>query len=540
MSDRLWMLLLITSAFAVPVSGQVPRPEMWPYPHPVYSWLERAYGRGLLLERGWDGIPASRAVLLDRLLRVDTTRLDAEDRTRWWSWVRELEDRPDQEAFLLPRSRGQQGHLYAYRDPETRLFVDPSVGGELMSVRETEGFFGPVSRLGGRLYGSVLGRVGFFLDARAIGYRPPDLGRFDPIWSRTQNVRIREEGSYDVQAFMSYLSGPLMLDMGRGRILYGIEPASSLIWSENPPYVPYLRFSLRYRRTNFQFLHAALQDSVFKTPLPDRPQQTGTWRRPRWLALHRVQFEPRAGWTVAFTEMVVYGNRGMELTYWIPIYPFLISEDEFGFLDNILWTLEARVRIRPGWILHGSWLIDNLTFSGLFTDTLDNKHGLQAGIHWYGPRGWEAGLSYTYIDPFVYSHPRPYNAYIEREWTIGHPLGPNADSWLLRLRRWVGARSWIEAELEAVRKGLNVLDTSGNLVRNVGGDARLGHPLLGGVSKRFLTGSDRHRWVRGALMLRWEPWRAFVFWVRFELRRVLEGARIPDQRIWRLGLEWGR
>ncbi|MCS7155725.1 MAG: hypothetical protein RMK61_01655 [Bacteroidota bacterium] len=531
-------LILASSAEAQPQ-----RAELWPYPHLVYRWLERAYGRGVLAVRGEEAPPVARAQLLERLLAVDTLRLGRRDRALWRSWVRELRDEPAQEATLFKPgfcSTALERHLYTYRDEQTRFFLDLSLGAELMRAFEGARYMGPVSRLGGRVYGSVFGRVGFFLDARAIGYRPAELGRFDPVWSRTQNASILEEGSYDVQAFINYHATPVELELGRGRLLYGSEPESSLLWSDNPPYVPYLRLRLAYPRLQFHFLHAALSERAIEVPLPEDPSRTGSLKRPRWLALHRVQSEPLPGWIWAFTEAVVYGNRGMELAYWVPLYPFLISEDEFGFLDNVLWTLETRVRLKGGLLLHGTWLIDNLTFSGLFTDTLDNKHAFQVGFRWYGPAGWEAGCSYTYVDPFVYSHPTPYNAYRERQWGIGHPAGPNADSWRATLTRWLPGRGHLEFSISHVRKGLNVLDAQGRLIRNVGGDLLEGSGSLSEGKKRFLVLSDLHRWLELSLALRWEPWRAFVLWFRWERRHILEGNRIPERTLWRLGLEVGR
>jgi hypothetical protein len=120
-------------------------------------------------------------------------------------------------------------------------------------------------------------------------------------------------------------------------------------------------------------------------------------------------------------------------------------------------------------------------------------------------------FEYTKIRPYVYTHNNPKNIYTGWGVNLGHPIGPNSDELFTRLA--FDFNDWIRASLEYryIRSGENVYDTSGTLIKNVGGDIE--------ISRGETTESETAIFLDGIRInnnvfnfgLRVEPIRDFIF-----------------------------
>jgi hypothetical protein len=77
---------------------------------------------------------------------------------------------------------------------------------------------------------------------------------------------------------------------------------------------------------------------------------------------------------------------------------------------------------------------------------------------------------YTRVRPYTYAHFDIRNSYSAWGVGLGHPIGPNADELFFKLA--YNATDWLRPSVEyrKIRKGNNVIDENGILIRNVGGD----------------------------------------------------------------------
>jgi hypothetical protein len=190
--------------------------------------------------------------------------------------------------------------------------------------------------------------------------------------------------------------------------------------------------------------------------------------------------------------MAVYGRRGPELAYLNPLYPVKAAEHALYDRDNTLFSLETTVRPLRGVEGNFTWLVDDLATATLGDGDYGNKWAIQTGLKVALPKaGATLFGEYVRIEPYTYSHRFQedgiyFNSYVHNGFGLGHPLGPNADQWLVGLNAWMPYRTRVRVSGRYVRKGENFLADDGTLV-NVGGDVRNGEPPEDG-RKTFLAG----------------------------------------------------
>jgi hypothetical protein len=96
------------------------------------------------------------------------------------------------------------------------------------------------------------------------------------------------------------------------------------------------------------------------------------------------------------------------------------------------------------------------------------------------------------VKPFAFDHDRSRDdSYTNYGANLGPRIGPNADSWAIRLD-WLPSRNlFLSARVFIERKGMNVYDASGTLTQNVGSDEFVPHRTTDGETTVFLDGTRR-------------------------------------------------
>ena len=126
----------------------------------------------------------------------------------------------------------------------------------------------------------------------------------------TANRPARARKSFDRStASLRVAFRPFEGEIAHERLVVGPSFDQPLVLSENADYFSFLRLGLDTRVVQYQFVHGALGDrasnpldTAFVLVAPER-----------FLALHRLTVQPHRRFSVALTEMVVYGQRGPEL-----------------------------------------------------------------------------------------------------------------------------------------------------------------------------------------------------------------------------------
>jgi hypothetical protein len=555
MLRRSALVLVLLACGAAPLAAQ---PELVPAEHPVYAFLQAQRVAGHLPEYAHERRPLARGEVQEALDSLDTRRaaLGVLGR-RWLALYRQAFFEPPEAVEALvtdgrlrwPRGRDTEKFVYHRRDSLWRFAA--SAGGRLgyRAARDTLQLAGRSAAAEARFEGHYRGLIGFYTETfdgatsgdRFVLQRDPELR---PLFYTQMHP---EFGQFDRStAALRVGGGRVYGEIAHARLLAGNTFGESLILSSDPDYFSFVRLGARTRRVAYTFVHATLGDRNrrgFSDLDSSGIIESGN---ARFFALHRVDVRATRALRFAFTEMVIYGRRGVELAYLNPVNPFKTSEHALYDRDNTLFALEATLAPVRGVEAYGSVLVDDFDFGNIGRHYFGNKWAIQAGVG--AARGAAmAWAEYTRVEPFTYTHRffkngSFYNAYTHNGFGLGHPIGPNADQYEAGLRLWGPARLTLEARARYRRRGENHTDASGAFV-NVGGD--LGNGVVpdrnpDGTLRRgkyFLAG-ERFDGPGGLLALTWEPVRTAVR-LRLYADAQRWSGRAPDEAFLRFEVRLG-
>lgn len=410
-------------------------------------------------------------------------------------------------------------------------------------------------RYGDTSSGFLLGRVGGqafvryrdvlegFLDisngARLSG--PPEAAlRTDPSLGRILKFTIEGQRYFDRYAgYLQLRWGSARVRLGREVLSLGYSPIDNLILSAQAPMLDGVLLDITHARLRFTYLHAAAEGTdTAGAPVPSK-----------YIALHRLGWEPLPGISLALYDMIVYSGRGLDLAYANPLAFFVsagLQTAERSNRDNSLLALELALRPRPRVLLYGTLLVDDLNYSTLFDTSIagnTNKFAVQlgaAGLLPVTPWGIQIAAEYVRIDPFVFTHRTMVNSWTHLNAPLGYSMQPNSDRIALQLRSWFAPRAMLTLTADYTRHGENILGPDGKLltenrngvvlpIGNVGGDILRGDgDML--APNRFLRGVRSFtRRLQLQLAAEWLP-NLMGFFTLGYLHR--SGGNTPTHQVW--------
>ncbi|MEM6325998.1 MAG: hypothetical protein AAF791_02665 [Bacteroidota bacterium] len=520
-------VLCLCSALAVCVAGSVhAQPEVIPAEHPVYEFLLDARASGQLPEYAHEVLPLGRAEVQRHLDSLDTRREALGPGGRRWldafrrelspglsdvhAWVGDGEsNRLDLGAErFLAFSRADQGEIrvLARAGAQARSSDGPTEVGDPLASASGAALL-PELVLSGHWRDVIGVYSGTFNGLQVTG--DTRVLRADPEIASLYYIGFADvpPGSFDrSSASVRVRSGPFSAEIANERLRIGPSVAEPLILSSAPDYFPFLRAGFETGPVRYQFVHGALSD---QSQLVDDGTTFGLVGPERYLALHRLEGRlPRL--QVGFTEAVVYGLRGPELAYLNPLFPIKPAEHALWDRDNSLFALDAVAQPIRGVEVYGTYLADDLNFSRIGeAENNNNKWAVQAGASIGGliPGATVFG-EYTRIEPYVYTHRFSsegsfYNSFTHNGFSLGHPLGPNADQWIAGVRAWLPGGVRARGLVRYARRGENPTDPETGETLQIGGDVRDG-TQPSPFTKVFLSG-DVFEGPGASLDVRFEP-----------------------------------
>lgn len=496
-----------------------------PLGHRVYDFLDRMETRGLLIHVKSGSRPFTRdhcAVMVARLdslsLRnpADFTRVDRRLLERLKGEFRdELQNRG-----LSISKRDKEPHFYSRRFDTSTVHIDVLFGGEL--IRRGKGADPSEREINRPHYGAILRgnyrKIGFYSENRI--YSEWGSRTYVSNYSPAQGYPMGAEhdssrGTWDVsESHVTFQVGGVDFSWGRDRIAWG--PArTGLIFSGKAPAFDLFSLRIPIGPAVFTWLHGELRSDFSH----------------RWIAAHRLEVSLRNNLNIGVNEGVVYGRRGMESAYLIPILPYLTAEHTLGDRDNLVMGLDVNWRPFRNWKLYGDFFIDDLFAPWeLFGNFYGNKLAFTIGLHRtnvFRLPDTDLRCEYTRIEPYVYTHKDPVNIFEHYDQGLGHFLHPNSD------RLWIET---IHRPCLAVEAGLFL-----EAIRRGAGDRRISDAERQDDTKRFLDGTIL-KTVRYGIFAAYEPFRDLFFrgeWI-FVARRNqqwISGAH-ADWFEARLSLNW--
>jgi hypothetical protein len=551
-SLRAVLLVLVLPGF---LSAQV---SLVPADHPVYDWLGRQRAIGLAPDYSYEMLPLSRERITNALRQIGQRddKLSAQDRELLHSYAAEFaaDSIPVAQrntllqgfdstfmASVKKKTRllfsQTEPHVFAYMDSASRSNVVVDFhwsAGAVDADDPPDTISHKIAFAGGRVYGTIYDRVGFHLEG-GNAYGGPGI-RYHPYWGKTFETSVsRRSTTLLAQGFVSWRDRGFRVDVGNGTQRVGLGAREAVILRPESPSYNWLRLGFDSRYVQYGVMYGSLQGPRSEVFLPGGIKSAiSPWR---WLVLQRLQLRPFSRLQLSFTETVTYSNRGFDPAYLNPIYPLKLGEYETNDKDNPVWYFDGVFRPVSRVELYGTLGLDDLnelsdllkpTGRRSINDTL-TKLLVQTGATVAAPFGVDLQVEFLRVEPFFYTHRYPLNSYHINGFSLANDLGPNADQRMVALRQWLPRRSWIRASVASVRHGRNVVDSTGKVVRDVGGS--IGSSF---VDQRvlFLDG-DVHRYRTVAIDAHAEPWRGIAFNLSYEKRDVGQGKQIADRRILR-------
>lgn len=232
----------------------------------------------------------------------------------------------------------------------------------------------------------------------------------------------------NLNADISYRNSWLTAALGRGRFQVGNAISGSLVLSDQVNDYGYFLAEGRVGAWQLSFLHGSLT-AAKETPavrnaedlIPDK-----------YVALHQVTYQHRDWLTLFGGESVIYGKRGLDLNYLLPHTFWRVTEHNLGDRDNVLIFAGTSVKPARKLTLYLNGILDELTYSKLFTNWWGNKYALQTGAALYLPALSSAGnapprlvLEATAVRPWTYTHYTNHTMYSHDGRPLGYAKGSN-------------------------------------------------------------------------------------------------------------------
>ncbi len=495
------VFLLVVCANS-PVSAQV---DLLPLEHPATVVLERLYYSGAVPEIPVEHFPISRKSALEFLRRgfqatsapdnlrrqalYYTKELSADNGTAPRSIVIPTRDSAHQ-FFADPfADRAFTGLEYFDTATQSYLVIDPVLDAEFRYDADLSAS-AVIPQGGARLRGTLLEHFGFSAQAT----NGTILGNDSVVLSDPRFGQSFKFGVVRQNRDIDFGSGYIRADFGQVSAELGREPMrlggggkrSLLLGAELPSNYDHLRFQMRLNRFAFTHIHASVLSDPVGTAVgvaADIPQ--------KYIAAHLFTVGPFGGIRASIGEAVVYNGRGFEIGYLNPLN-FLKSQEHFlRDRDNSYMYASLSANPVQGVFVEGEFMLDDLIFSRIGDGYWGNKTAWRLGAR---TTGWPFGLadadvSYTRLEPYVYSHFNVVNAYIhDGTMLAASGLEPNSYQLDMGVTLYPLPNLSIRFDAGFGEHGANVVE-DGQVVRNVGGDVRRTFDSLSSTTVEFLDGT---------------------------------------------------
>ena len=510
-----------------------------PLDHWSYRFIERFEARGFVHSLG-DGIkPFSRGEMSRILSAIAAAAKKGRELTRVERQELDLLQEEFGNVSETPRDKGGKSlapdslvgrlrvgqPLFHYANDRGQLWTD------LLVRQQTDVFVGRGrtdpervfrNRLGGAVYGHFEDKLGFrisFEQTREQGSRTY-YRREDVYEHRLPPPRLEGDFAdyHDARAYLVFSLPFFKVEFGKDEIAWGPAPDDNLGLSRNAPSYKMVRLQTQYGAFKLVSIAGILQ------PCPDQPDSplcadmqdslssyivnhmSSTPARQKYLAAHRLELALAPWLDLGLQEIVIYGDRGLELTYLNPIMFYWAAQSYLGDTDNMILGLDLDLHPGKGLRFYLAFVADDLNYKladykrlWIFTDDLANKFSFQFGMLWIDPIGLldtDLRAEYVRLEPWIYTHKFPINTFRHFDSPLGHNLGPNSDRWEVNLTHRFTRDLSTSIGLSHTRHGANELLPDGRSMRNVGGDIHWGRRAWDALeTKEFLDGNVGE-WIR--------------------------------------------
>ena len=346
-----------------------------------------------------------------------------------------------------------------------------------------------------------------------------------------ENLQEESIRSYDfATGYLKFETKPyddmrLSVQLGREKTTYGLGYSNSLVFSGQHADMDFIKFNLNYGIVNFSSITASTVGRYTRVI-----DSTYT----KYFAMNRMKVSIPELFDIGIGEVIVYA-RPFELAYLNPVLFYKFAEMSLQDRDNGAIFFDLQTHFIKGLQFQATYFMDENIISSPFDfSKATNKTALQLGAYTYEPfglRNFSMFAEFTFIRPYVYSHRTMKADYTSWDEIVGNNIGPNSDQIMINANYNITDKIKLGARISRTRKGENVYDEFGNLIKNVGGDVFV--PYTEGVDPDdapFLDGI-RIDYSDILLSLEIEPIRGFKFdtYFNYHLKNNITEGKKSDR-----------
>lgn len=410
-------------------------------------------------------------------------------------------------------------YFYSYVKPDKfNLFVNLVGEGQVISQNDLENKTNlntEIGVVGGELRGTLFNKIGFYIRGtngnvfgnKTVAELRPDI-KYNFKYSLDQAAGFFDETEGYLTADFNYLK----VKFGRDQMQIGYGPIKSII-DDNSPEFDYLGMNIDYDFFHFSYFHGKLLgESYFQQ---DSIQGGINVVAEKYIGYHRISFDVTKKFNFGAGEMIIYGDRPLDLSYLNPFAFYKSVEHSGQDRDNSFLFFDAVDRSVEGLKIYSTLLIDDIDFGKLGTGWYGNQTLFDIGIfssNLYKILPMDVGLEFTKIDPYVHTHRTANSNFTNFGYNLGSILKPNSEMYNINLNYRLTYRINLAADFSYILHGANPVKADGTII-NVGGDESLGHRTFDALGARILDGDLEYSRIFTAL-LTYEPIKQYIFTIK--------------------------
>jgi|SRR5690554_478553 len=405
-------------------------------------------------------------------------------------------------------------YLFFHNDEKANLFINLLADGELIYRDNPDLNINSGTSLGaygGEIRGTLLNKFGFFIR----GYQ-------GQVFGNRQTARLKKEVEYNFkynlepdEGYFDETSGYLSADFdllkmkfGRDRLLIGYGNIKPFV-ADNSPMFDYLSFNINYEFLNFSYFHGKLLgNSVFAGDSITGGTQVID---EKYIGYHRLSFN-LSPFTFSAGELIIYSNRGIDLSYLNPFTFYKSVEHSNQDRDNSMLFFDFNVKPIKGFKIFSSILIDDISFGKIGSGWYGNQTLLHAGVqsfNLYKIIPLDLGFEYIRVEPYTLTHRLPGNNFTHNGYNLSADLHPNSELFFSQINYRFNSRLRCSASFLFAVHGANPVNDDGS-IKNVGGDLNLGHRVNDSETVEFLDG-DKEYFRKFSFIILYEPFNRIDF-----------------------------
>lgn len=245
------------------------------------------------------------------------------------------------------------------------------------------------------------------------------------------------------ETYLKTSNGSLEIALGKFPVSLGSGYMHSLTLSPQKYYFENLLTSWQFSDFKFTTVSGFLtpdnetlfeiRDSTFQN---DSTVLRKSMKRSKYLASHRLEWQPSPKFSFAVNEAVIYGDRPAEPGYLLPYLPLRWMEHYYGDQDNATMSFDFKYRPLKKVTCYGELFVDDETFTKSFTEFYGNKWAVLGGIYLADVAGVDnlnLRAEASRIEAYVYTHKYHINRYMSINNFLGGKYGPDSESYEFKI-----------------------------------------------------------------------------------------------------------